>query len=113
MQKTLCGAAAFVLLTGLSVALQAQRGSTDWTQWRGPNRDGVATNFSAPASWPDTLSKSGNFKWAPATPAPSSAIGSTSSPAASDHEGNDQPLSPRISRRNIGRKALRAPRPLR
>jgi outer membrane protein assembly factor BamB len=34
---------------------QAQRANTDWTQWRGPNRDGAATQFSVPASWPDSL----------------------------------------------------------
>ena len=27
----------------------------DWTQWRGPNRDGVVTNFTAPAAWPEKL----------------------------------------------------------
>ena len=51
-----------ILATGVAAAvtlsLQAQRPSTDWTQWRGPNRDGVAP-FSAPAAWPDMLTK----KW--------------------------------------------------
>jgi outer membrane protein assembly factor BamB len=27
----------------------------DWTQWRGPQRDGVVTNFTAPAAWPEKL----------------------------------------------------------
>jgi outer membrane protein assembly factor BamB len=27
----------------------------DWPQWRGPNRDGVATEFREPKAWPDTL----------------------------------------------------------
>jgi outer membrane protein assembly factor BamB len=27
----------------------------DWPQWRGPNRDGGATGFAEPATWPDTL----------------------------------------------------------
>lgn len=27
----------------------------DWTQWRGPQRDGVVTNFAAPAVWPEKL----------------------------------------------------------
>lgn len=29
--------------------------STDWSQWRGPNRDGKITSASAPQSWPKTL----------------------------------------------------------
>ncbi len=27
----------------------------DWTQWRGPNRDGVISGFVAPKSWPEQL----------------------------------------------------------
>jgi outer membrane protein assembly factor BamB len=27
----------------------------DWAQWRGPNRDGVARDFIAPAQWPEKL----------------------------------------------------------
>ncbi len=27
----------------------------DWTEWRGPNRDGVAKDFVAPAAWPEKL----------------------------------------------------------
>ncbi len=30
-------------------------GAQDWTQWRGPNRDGVAAAFDVPAPWPDGL----------------------------------------------------------
>src|SRR6266404_2430833 len=29
--------------------------SQDWPQWRGPNRDGKATGFTAPESWPPQL----------------------------------------------------------
>jgi len=36
-----------------------QRASADWPQWRGPNRDGVATSFTEPKSWPEQLTK----KW--------------------------------------------------
>ena len=36
---------------------QAQRASTDVTQWRGPNRDGVVPGFTAPQAWPETLVK--------------------------------------------------------
>lgn len=31
----------------------------EWTQWRGPARDGVAKNFAAPKTWPKTLTQ----KW--------------------------------------------------
>jgi outer membrane protein assembly factor BamB len=31
----------------------------EWTQWRGPNRDGVASAFSVPATWPKELAR----KW--------------------------------------------------
>src|SRR5215475_442466 len=27
----------------------------DWTQWRGPNRDGVVKDFVVPAIWPEKL----------------------------------------------------------
>jgi outer membrane protein assembly factor BamB len=30
-------------------------GAQDWPQWRGPNRDGKATGFTAPDKWPETL----------------------------------------------------------
>jgi outer membrane protein assembly factor BamB len=31
----------------------------DWPQWRGPNRDGKLTGFTAPQTWPQTLAR----KW--------------------------------------------------
>lgn len=31
----------------------------DWAQWRGPQRDGIATTFKNPKEWPDTLT----LKW--------------------------------------------------
>src|SRR5580658_9944302 len=31
----------------------------DWPQWRGPNRDGVATGFIEPKAWPEKL----QLKW--------------------------------------------------
>jgi len=43
-----------LFLTGLESALWA-----DWPQWRGPARDGVASTFTAPATWPAQLTK----KW--------------------------------------------------
>jgi outer membrane protein assembly factor BamB len=31
----------------------------DWPGWRGPNRDGAVTAFSAPKAWPESL----KLKW--------------------------------------------------
>ncbi len=45
--------AALILLGGDCLLAQ------DWPQWRGANRDGKATGFSAPAAWPASLTK----KW--------------------------------------------------
>ena len=42
---------------GISLSLHAQR-PADWTQWRGPNRDGAAP-FSVPQTWPERLTQ----KW--------------------------------------------------
>ncbi len=42
-------------LTVLGCPLWAQ----DWPQWRGPNRDDKAAGFTAPATWPKTLTQ----KW--------------------------------------------------
>ena len=39
-----------LLLTVASIAV-----AQDFPQWRGPNRDGVVTGFSAPATWPAQL----------------------------------------------------------
>ena len=47
--------AAFMVTAVASVMVVAQQSNTDWTQWRGPTRDGAATTFSAPATWPDAL----------------------------------------------------------
>lgn len=44
----------------LSLITAAGVAADDWPQWRGPERDGVAGSFQAPAVWkPDTLTK----KW--------------------------------------------------
>src|SRR3954452_313770 len=42
-----------------STLLLAGRGvqAQDWPQWRGANRDGKDTGFSAPATWPKELVK--------------------------------------------------------
>jgi outer membrane protein assembly factor BamB len=59
MRTILLGGAIGLSLIASSLSLQAQRGSSDWTQYRGPGRDGAATTFSVPASWPDMLAQ----KW--------------------------------------------------
>ena len=48
-----------VALVLLVVQLSAQRPSSDWTQWRGSNRDGVAAAPSDAAAWPAQLTQ----KW--------------------------------------------------
>jgi outer membrane protein assembly factor BamB len=50
-----------IALAASAVIAQAQRPS-DWTQWRGPNRDGVIAGFTAPAAWPETLVKRWNVE---------------------------------------------------
>jgi outer membrane protein assembly factor BamB len=41
----------------LTAGLAAQAPSGDWPQWRGPNRDGVASAFKAPQAWPERLTQ--------------------------------------------------------
>lgn len=38
-----------------TVAIQAQRPSRDYVQWRGQLRDGAASAFVEPKQWPETL----------------------------------------------------------
>lgn len=49
-------AIAIILVAGLTTAYEAQ-GPSDVTQWRGPNRDGVVTGFTVPATWPEQLTQ--------------------------------------------------------
>jgi outer membrane protein assembly factor BamB len=43
-------------LIALAMVIAAQIAiAQDWTQWRGPNRDGVVKDFVAPAAWPEKL----------------------------------------------------------
>lgn len=44
-------AASVVLISGDCLLAQ------DWPQWRGPNRDGKVTGFSAPPTWPTNLTQ--------------------------------------------------------
>jgi outer membrane protein assembly factor BamB len=49
-----------LLLTVSSALLVSVAAASDWPQWRGPHRDGIASGFNSPAAWtPDTLVK----KW--------------------------------------------------
>lgn len=43
------------LLQALLTLAVIQVSAVDWPQWRGPNRDGKAADFKAPASWPGEL----------------------------------------------------------
>ena len=42
-------------LASMLAVSMAAAGSNDWTQWRGPARNGVASEFQAPEEWPDEL----------------------------------------------------------
>jgi outer membrane protein assembly factor BamB len=46
-----------VMMLALAAAAAAQ--GPDWSQWRGPNRDGAVASFTEPKPWPDQLSQ----KW--------------------------------------------------
>ena len=41
----------------MSVATVSPVVGQDWTQWRGPSRDGGVTSFNEPSAWPDTLTR--------------------------------------------------------
>jgi outer membrane protein assembly factor BamB len=55
MHRSTFGAAMAVILVTASLSLDAQRSSTDWVQYRGPGRDGIASTFTPPAAWPEML----------------------------------------------------------
>ena len=55
MSGVLCA----VVLTVCAAVSAAQRSPHDYPQWRGLNRDGAASAFADPASWPETLTR----KW--------------------------------------------------
>jgi len=48
-----------VLAVCLAVIGASAAWAQDWPQWRGPNRDGKATGFTAPQTWPQEL----KLKW--------------------------------------------------
>jgi outer membrane protein assembly factor BamB len=59
-QRALVGLFGVVVFTGLTAVIAGQNRSSDYTQWRGPNRDGgAAASFAAPTAWPERLTQ----KW--------------------------------------------------
>jgi outer membrane protein assembly factor BamB len=46
---------AAIVVTGLVAVGEAQAPSSDWLQWRGPNRDGAIPAFTPPQQWPESL----------------------------------------------------------
>jgi outer membrane protein assembly factor BamB len=48
---------AVLLVAALGVVNEARQTATDVTQWRGAGRDGIVTGFTAPATWPETLTQ--------------------------------------------------------
>ncbi len=48
-----------LILFSVSLCLCGSLSAGDWPQWRGANRDGKATGFNAPKTWPKELAK----KW--------------------------------------------------
>jgi outer membrane protein assembly factor BamB len=50
---------ATLVVIAIAAAAAAQTRSTDWTQWRGPNRDGAIASFTPPKAWPHALTR----KW--------------------------------------------------
>jgi outer membrane protein assembly factor BamB len=58
MRTAIGGFASLALVLGSSTLLMSQ-GPQDWPQFRGPNRNGLATVFSEPRTWPEQLAR----KW--------------------------------------------------
>ncbi len=48
-----------LILTCTAALFTLGSAAQDWPQWRGPNRDGKATGFKAPGTWPKELTQ----KW--------------------------------------------------
>ena len=50
------------LATTLALVLPISAAAADWPQYRGPNRDGAAAGFTAPAEWPKQPAAKWSFK---------------------------------------------------
>ena len=48
---------AIAVLVGTAAAVMGQDSPRDYPQWRGRSRDGAASAFSEPASWPENLKR--------------------------------------------------------
>lgn len=59
MHRVIRASLALILFTAFVIPIYAQQPASDWTQWRGPNRDGVAPAPSDAQAWPTQL----NQKW--------------------------------------------------
>jgi len=46
-----------ILMAGVTATIDARQAGTDVTQWRGANRDGAISGFTAPATWPAQLTQ--------------------------------------------------------
>ncbi len=57
MRTFRCALLVVMLVASLPFALDAQRPSLDWPQYRGPSRDGSSGAFAAPQTWPEQLTK--------------------------------------------------------
>ena len=55
MTRTATASIAIVALLMSAGDALAQNGPLDYTQWRGPNRDGSASGFVEPKAWPAEL----------------------------------------------------------
>lgn len=53
--RPLLSCVVFAMLVAPAAARMGQDSSHDYPQWRGRNRDGAASAFSKPETWPDTL----------------------------------------------------------
>ena len=55
MEVALRNALVCLFVGGLGIVVSGQNAALDYTQWRGPNRDGSAAGFVEPKAWPKEL----------------------------------------------------------